>query len=427
MLKNKLKKLLIILSITSISTNILANEEKIGFMNNIKQLKEISDVMDIIQENFVGDKKIDKTILMQGALKGMIDSLEDPHSNYFSKKGMEDLEGKMKGEYSGVGMIIRKGANEPVTVELLIEGSPAFNAGIRPNDKILYIEDKSTYDIELEEASRLLKGKSGTKVKLKLYREADKKEREITLTRADIKLENVRSKMLDGNVGYIKLTQFAEDVDLEVKRELEKLLSQGMEGLILDLRNNPGGIIGQAIKISSMFIEEGVIVSERPKKGKEIFSYREGKYYGDFPLVILINEGSASASEIVSGAIRDYKRGLLIGEKSFGKGSVQVVLPLPDEDGIKLTIAKYYTPKGENIHGKGIKPDIVVEEDEDYLFYDGFITNVNDKDQEASKEKLLTSVVGKEKAEKLIKKEDKQLKTAEAAVISMIKERKNKK
>ncbi|MCI6152992.1 MAG: S41 family peptidase [Fusobacterium perfoetens] len=427
MLKNKLKKLLIILSITSISTNILANEEKIGFMNNIKQLKEISDVMDIIQENFVGDKKIDKTILMQGALKGMIDSLEDPHSNYFSKKGMEDLEGKMKGEYSGVGMIIRKGANEPVTVELLIEGSPAFNAGIRPNDKILYIEDKSTYDIELEEASRLLKGKSGTKVKLKLYRESEKKEREITLTRADIKLENVRSKMLDGNVGYIKLTQFAEDVDLEVKRELEKLLSQGMEGLILDLRNNPGGIIGQAIKISSMFIEEGVIVSERPKKGKEIFSYREGKYYGDFPLVILINEGSASASEIVSGAIRDYKRGLLIGEKSFGKGSVQVVLPLPDEDGIKLTIAKYYTPKGENIHGKGINPDIVVEEDEDYLFYDGFITNVNDKDQEASKEKLLTSVVGKEKAEKLIKKEDKQLKTAEAAVISMIKERKNKK
>lgn len=427
MLKNKLKKLLVIISVVSISTNILANEEKIGFMNNIKQLKEISDVMDIIQENFVGDKKIDKTTLMQGALKGMIDSLEDPHSNYFSKKGMEDLEGKMKGEYSGVGMIIRKGANEPVTVELLIEGSPAFNAGIRPNDKILYIEDKSTYDIELEEASRLLKGKSGTKVKLKLYRESEKKEREITLTRADIKLENVRSKMLDGNVGYIKLTQFAEDVDLEVKRELEKLLSQGMEGLILDLRNNPGGIIGQAIKISSMFIEEGVIVSERPKKGKEIFSYREGKYYGDFPLVILINEGSASASEIVSGAIRDYKRGLLIGEKSFGKGSVQVVLPLPDEDGIKLTIAKYYTPKGENIHGKGINPDIVVEEDEDYLFYDGFITNVNDKDQEASKEKLLTSVVGKEKAEKLIKKEDKQLKTAEAAVISMIKERKNKK
>lgn len=427
MLKNKLKKLLVIISVVSISTNILANEEKIGFMNNIKQLKEISDVMDIIQENFVGDKKIDKTTLMQGALKGMIDSLEDPHSNYFSKKGMEDLEGKMKGEYSGVGMIIRKGANEPVTVELLIEGSPAFNAGIRPNDKILYIEDKSTYDIELEEASRLLKGKSGTKVKLKLYRESEKKEREITLTRADIKLENVRSKMLDGNVGYIKLTQFAEDVDLEVKRELEKLLSQGMEGLILDLRNNPGGIIGQAIKISSMFIEEGVIVSERPKKGKEIFSYREGKYYGDFPLVILINEGSASASEIVSGAIRDYKRGLLIGEKSFGKGSVQVVLPLPDEDGIKLTIAKYYTPKGENIHGKGINPDIVVEEDEDYLFYDGFITNVNDKDQEASKEKLLTSVVGKEKVEKLIKKEDKQLKTAEAAVISMIKERKNKK
>lgn len=404
-----------------------AEEEKTGFMSNIKQLKEISDVMDIIQENFVGDKKLDKTILMQGALKGMIETLEDPHSNYFSKKGMEDLEGQMKGEYSGVGMIIRKGANEPVTVELLIEGAPAFNAGIRPNDKVLYIDGKSTYDIELEEASRLLKGETGTEVKLKIYRESEKKDRDIVLKRADIKLENVRSKMLDGNIGYIKLTQFAENVDKEVGRELDKLISQGMEGLILDLRNNPGGIIGQAVSISSMFIKEGVIVSERPKKGEEVFSYREGKYYGDFPLVILINEGSASASEIVSGAIRDYKRGTLIGEKSYGKGSVQVLLPLPDQDGVKLTIAKYYTPKGENIHGKGIKPDILVEEEDDYLFYDGFVTNVDDKAQEASKEKILTSIVGEKEAKKLIKKEDKQLKTAEAAIISMIKERKNKK
>ncbi len=427
MFRKDVKKVGMLLALTLFSATVSAKEEKTGFMNNIKQLKEISDVMDVIQENFVGDKKLDKTILMQGALKGMIETLDDPHSNYFSQKGMEDLEGQMKGEYSGVGMIIRKGSNEPVTVELLIEGAPAFNAGIRPNDKILYIDGKSTYDIELEEASRLLKGKTGTEVKLKIYRESEKKDREIVLKRADIKLENVRSKMLDNKVGYIKLTQFAENVDKEVARELEKLLNQGMEGLILDLRNNPGGIIGQAVSISSMFIKEGVIVSERPKKGEEVFSYREGKYYGDFPLVVLINEGSASASEIVSGAIRDYKRGLLIGEKSFGKGSVQVLIPLPDKDGVKLTIAKYYTPKGENIHGIGIKPDILVEEKDDYLFYDGFVTNIDDKAQEASKEKLLTSIVGEKEAKKLIKKEDKQLKTAEAAIISMIQERKNKK
>ena len=368
--------------------------------------------MEIIQENLVGDKKLDKTILMQGALKGMIETLEDPHSNYFSKKGMEDLEGQMKGEYSGVGMIIRKGANEPVTVELLIEGAPAFNAGIRPNDKVLYIDGKSTYDIELEEASRLLKGDAGTEVKLKIYRESEKKDRDIVLKRADIKLENVRSKMGGGNIGYIKLTQFAENVDKEVGRELDKLISQGMEGLILDLRNNPGGIIGQAVSISSMFIKEGVIVSERPKKGEEVFSYREGKYYGDFPLVVLINGGSASASEIVSGAFKDNKRGILVGEKTFGKGSVQTLIPLPDGDGMKLTIAKYYTPSGICIHGIGIEPDVKVVEKEGYLLFDSMVTNIDENESKENKKELIKEIKGEEAAKEFENHKDIQLDTA---------------
>ncbi|MDP0493680.1 MAG: S41 family peptidase [Fusobacterium sp. JB021] len=422
----KLKKLLVVLIMGLITVNISA-KEKTGFMSNVKQLKEISDIMDIITENFVGEKKINKTILMQGALKGMIESLEDPHSNYFSKDGMEDLEDKISGEYTGVGMIIRKHSNEPVTVELLIEGTPAFKAGIRPNDKIIKIDNESTYNMELEDASKKLKGKVGTSVKLLIYREKEKKEKEVILKRANIKLENVRSKMLSNKVGYIKLTQFGADVDLQVSKSLEKLQNQGMQGLIFDLRNNPGGRIDQAIKIGSMFIEKGIIVSERPKKGKEIFSEREGKYYGDFPLIILINEGSASASEIVSGAVRDYKRGVLLGEKSYGKGSVQVLMPLPDGDGIKLTIAKYYTPKGENINGKGIEPDIKVEEEDDFLFYDGIITNINEKSQEKSKEKLLKDAVGEKEAKDLISKEDKQLKAAEKEILKMIKNYKNKK
>jgi len=422
----KLKKLLVVLIMGLITVNISA-KEKTGFMSNVKQLKEISDIMDIITENFVGEKKIDKTILMQGALKGMIESLEDPHSNYFSKDGMEDLEDKISGEYTGVGMIIRKHSNEPVTVELLIEGTPAFKAGIRPNDKIIKIDSESTYNMELEDASKKLKGKVGTSVKLLIYREKEKKEKEVILKRANIKLENVRSKMLPNKVGYIKLTQFSADVDLQVSKSLEKLQNQGMQGLIFDLRNNPGGRIDQAIKIGSMFIKKGIIVSERPKKGKEIFSEREGKYYGDFPLIILINEGSASASEIVSGAVRDYKRGVLLGEKSYGKGSVQVLMPLPDGDGIKLTIAKYYTPKGENINGKGIEPDIKVEEEDDFLFYDGIITNINEKSQEKSKEKLLKDAVGEKEAKDLISKEDKQLKAAEKEILKMIKNYKNKK
>lgn len=419
-MKKRLKKIVVSLLIVLVTTNAFANE-KTGFMNNIKNLKEISDIMDIIQENFVGDKKINKTLLMQGAIKGMIESLEDPHSNYFSKDGMADLEEKINGEYSGIGAIIKKFPNEPVTVELLIEGTPSFKAGVRPNDKILEIDGKSTYNMEVEEASKLLRGKAGTTLTIKIYRESEKKDKEIKLVRENIKLENVRSKMLDNKIGYIKLTQFAADVDIQIKERLEKLLKEGMQGLIFDLRNNPGGRIDQAIKIGSMFIEKGVIVSERPKNEKEKISYREGKYYGDFPLIILINEGSASASEIVSGAVRDHKRGKLLGEKSYGKGSVQVLLPLPDEDGLKLTIAKYYTPNGENIHGKGIKPDIVVEEKDDYLFYDGLITNVDEKEQEKSKEKLLKKALGEKKADTLIKKEDKQLKAAEKEILKMIK------
>lgn len=422
----KFKKLVIVLVMTLLTVNISA-KEKTGFMSNIKQLKEISDIMDIVQENFVGDKEIDKEILMQGALRGMIESLEDAHSNYFSKDGMEDLENQINGEYTGVGMIIRKYSNEPVTVELLIEGTPAFKAGIRPNDKIMKIDGESTYNMELEDASKKLKGKVGTNVKLMIYREKEKKEKEVVLKRANIKLENVKSKMLNNKIGYIKLTQFGTDVDLQVAKSLEKLQKSGMEGLIFDLRNNPGGKIDQAIKIGSMFIEKGVIVSERPKKGKEMFSEREGKYYGDFPLIILINEGSASASEIVSGAVRDYKRGILLGEKSYGKGSVQVLMPLPDGDGIKLTIAKYYTPNGENINGIGIEPDIKVEEKDDYLFYDGLITNINEKSQEKSKEKLLKSSVGEKEAKDLISREDKQLKAAEKQMLKMVKDYKNKK
>lgn len=422
----KFKKLVIILFMTLLTINVSA-KEKTGFMSNIKQLKEISDVMDLVKENFVGEKKIDKKILMQGALRGMIESLEDSHSNYFSKDGMEDLENQINGEYTGVGMIIRKYSNEPVTVELLIEGTPAFKAGIRPNDKIMKIDNESTYNMQLEDASKKLKGKAGTKVKLLIYREKEKKEKEVVLKRANIKLENVKSKMLNNKIGYIKLTQFGTDVDLQISKRLEKLQNSGMEGLIFDLRNNPGGKIDQAIKIGSMFIKKGIIVSERPKKGKEIFSEREGKYYGDFPLIILINEGSASASEIVSGAVRDYKRGILLGEKSYGKGSVQVLIPLPDGDGIKVTIAKYYTPNGENINGKGIEPDIKVEEKDDYLFYDGLITNINEKSQEKSKEKLLKNAVGEKEAKDLIARKDKQLKAAEKQMLKMVKDYKNKK
>ena len=187
------------------------------------------------------------------------------------------------------------------------------------------------------------------------------------------------------------------------------MIKKGAKGIIFDLRSNPGGSLGQAVKISSMFIPEGKIVSTKGKTGEEEIAYREGKYFGNFPLIVLINEGSASASEIVSGAIKDYKRGILIGEKSFGKGSVQTLLPLPDGDGIKLTIAKYYTPSGVSIHGKGINPDILVEEKDDFLFFDGFVTNVNEAETKESRNKIIKEVKGEEEAKKIISKGDIQL------------------
>ena len=233
-------------------------------------------------------------LFRSGALKGMMETLGDPHSNYFSKEGMEDFEESIKGEYTGVGMIIRKSPSEPVMVELLIEGTPAFRAGIRPKDKLISIDGKQTYNMEISEASKILKGKAGTKVTVEIYKENKKKIEKIELTRETIKLESVSSKMLEDKIGYIKLTQFGEDVYSQMAKSLEKLQKDGMKGLILDLRNNPGGRIDEAIKIGSMFINKGVIVSEKEKSGKETINKRVGKYYGDFPLVILINEGSRS-------------------------------------------------------------------------------------------------------------------------------------
>lgn len=347
-----------------------ASEESTGFLSNIRQLKELSDIMDVINQNYVGDKEVDRKSLMQGALKGMIESLGDPHSNYFTKEQLENFQEDIKGKYVGVGMVVQKRVNEPLVVVSPIEDGPGYKAGMKPKDKIIAIDGVSTYNLTSEEAVEKLKGKENTKVKVTVVRDGIKDPKEVEITRAVVELKYVKSKMVDdkNKIGYLRLTQFGENVYPDVAKALEGLQKQGMKALIFDLRSNPGGALDQAIKISSMFLKEGKVVSVKSKDGEEQISNREGKYYGDFPLVILINEGSASASEIVSGAIKDNKRGILVGEKSFGKGSVQTLVTLPDGDGIKLTIAKYYTPSGVCIHGVGIEPDVKVEEKMDICY-----------------------------------------------------------
>ncbi|MGL5123442.1 MAG: S41 family peptidase [Fusobacteriaceae bacterium] len=408
------KKSLILLSVVLIfSTNCFSEEEKNnGFLGNIRELKEISDVMDILSTNYVGDKTIDRKVMLQGALKGIIESLGDPHSNYFTEDNLKDFTEDIKGKYPGVGMIIQKKPSDVLLVVSPIEDTPAYRAGIKPRDKILSIDGISTLTLTSEESAKKLKGKPGTKVKLNIYRETLKETKEVVLTRELIKLKYVKSKILANKIGYLRLTQFGENVYPDLAKELKSLQKKGMKALIFDLRNNPGGALDQAVKIGSMFIEEGKIVSTKGKSKPEETALREGKYFGDFPLVILINGGSASASEIVAGAVKDYKRGTLIGEKSFGKGSVQTLITLPDGDGIKLTIAKYYTPNNISIHGIGIEPDIKVEEKENYMLFDGFVTNINEEAQKENKAEIIKEVIGKKEAKEFEEKIDIQLEKA---------------
>lgn len=389
-------------------------KDRVGFLTNLKELKEISDIMDIVNENYVdtGDHPISRKTMMQGAIKGLVESLEDPHSSYFTKQELASFEEDVRGKYVGVGMVVQKKANEPLIVVSPIEDGPAAKIGIRPRDKVVSIGGESTYNLTTEECVKKLKGKEGTSVAIQVLRDGNNKLMDFSLKRQTIKLKYVKHRMLDKRIGYLRLTQFGENIYPDFRAALEDLQKQGMQALILDLRNNPGGALDQAIKVASMFIKDGKIVSVKGKDGKEKVSQREGKYYGDFPMTILVNGGSASASEIVAGAIKDTKRGMLVGEKTFGKGSVQTLLPLPDGDGIKITIAKYYTPNGISIHGKGIEPDVPVEDKEYYLLYDGSITNVNEKENKESKKDLIKEVKGEKEAKKVDTHKDIQLNVA---------------
>lgn len=423
----KNKVIVLLFSMIIFSNCFSANEDKSGFLSNIRELKELSDIMDILNENYVGEKKIDKKILLQGAVKGMLESLDDPHSNYFTKAELESFKEDLKGTYVGVGMVVQKRVNEPLTVVSPIEDGPAFKVGVKPKDKIVAIDGEATYKLTSEESVKKLKGEPNTKVKVTVYRESTKETKDIEIERAVVELKYVKHRMLDDKIGYLRLTQFGENVYPDVKKAMEDLQKNNMKALVFDLRSNPGGALDQAIKISSMFLKEGRVVSVKSKEGAEQISNREGKYYGNFPLVILINGGSASASEIVSGAIKDNKRGILVGEKSFGKGSVQTLIPLPDGDGMKLTIAKYYTPSGISIHGKGIEPDVVVEEKEGYMLFDSMVTNIDETETKENKKEIIKEIKGEEAAEKYAQHKDVQLDTAVGILKGLLLNKENSK
>ena len=313
-----------------------------------------------IKENYYQD--VSDVDFMSEMLKGMFRALDDPYSVYFTPKEYKDYNDSARGEYDGIGVVVSPGEDGYITVVSPFKGSPGFEAGLKPNDKILQVDGIEYSSEELEEAVSNIRGPAGTKVTLTVRRELETFDVEVE--RRKIILEAVHSEVLDNNIGYIQMTSFDQDVAAELEEHLKTLEEQNIEGLILDLRYNGGGYLNQCLKVTDMLIGEGIIVKTKDKEGNVDIDYSDADKI-DYPLIIIVNEGSASASEILTGAVKDNDEGTIIGTTTFGKGLVQTMLPLFafDESGFKLTIEQYFTPDDYYINEIGIEPDVFIEDD----------------------------------------------------------------
>jgi carboxyl-terminal processing protease len=325
-----------------------------------EELKTFTEVLADIQKHYVEEVKTKD--LVYGAIRGMLATL-DPHSAFMPPEVYKEVQVETKGEFGGVGIQIGIKDNR-LTVIAPIDGTPAERAGIKAGDFILKVNEESTKDMTLVDAVQKMRGAKGTKVTLTIQREGAAEPMVFALTREIIKIESVRSKMLDGNIGYLRVTQFQDQTAKDVSANLRKLREQKMQSLVLDLRNNPGGLLTSAVEVSEQFVGPNrliVYIKTREGRKDDYVSHSKEQQPDDYPIIVLVNEGSASASEIVAGALQDWGRAVVVGVQTFGKGSVQTILPLGDGSGLRLTTAKYYTPKGRSIHGVGIAPDILVK------------------------------------------------------------------
>jgi carboxyl-terminal processing protease len=324
-----------------------------------EELKVFSDVIELIEREYVDE--VDTKELIQKAIQGMVHSL-DPHSSLLPVEAFEDLQIDTKGKFTGIGIHITM-QDGFVTVISPIEDTPAYKAGIKARDKIIKVDDKPAK--ELREAVNMMRGPKGSKVKVTILREGVKKPLDFELIRDVIPIQSVKSINLKPGYGFIRLSNFTGTTTVELQEALEKLENAKvpLRGLVLDLRNNGGGLLNQSIKVADLFLDEGKILSikGRNEKNTKVFNASSSGEERNYPMVVLINGGSASASEIVAGALKDHKRALILGTTSFGKGSVQTVETLRDGSGLKLTIARYYTPNGHSIQAKGIDPDIYLK------------------------------------------------------------------
>lgn len=317
---------------------------------------KLYEVRDVINSQYYQD--IDQDALVEGAIKGMVNSVGDPYTVFFNAEEYEDFNDDGQGNYVGIGVIV--GIKEDrIVVITPFEGSPAFKAGLRSGDFITKVEGVEYKGTDLDKAVSVIKGEEGQPVTITIMR--DGIEEDVTIVRASITMVNVESEMLEGDIAHVTMLQFSNDTAKQVREAMEDLKSQGAKGYILDLRGNPGGFLDEAVDVASLFVEKDKTVLYTLDKYDQKKEYRSkgGDFIGE-PLVVLIDEGSASASEVVSGALKDYGAATLVGQKSFGKGIVQMVFEVGDNEGVKVTVSSYYSPNGINIHGEGIVPDVEV-------------------------------------------------------------------
>ena len=407
-----MKRLLLASALTLvISQSIFANEEVVPEQSRFESLSKLTKVIGTVEKYYVDDIKLQE--IVDKALKGLMQEL-DAHSSYLDKKASKEMSVQTQGEFGGLGITVgmRDGA---LTVISPIDDTPAFKAGIKPLDIILKIDNTSSINMTLDEAVTLMRGNPQTDITLTVVRKGEVKPLEIKMKRDIIKIQSVFAKTIENtDLLYLRVSSF----DAKVTEDLEKaiLANKNIKGYILDLRNNPGGLLSQAIGAVNLFVDKGIIVSQKGKNpdDEEKFEASASKTKTKLPLVVLVNEGSASASEIVSGSLQDHKRAVIVGEKTFGKGSVQAVLPIENDrsENIKLTIAKYYLPSGRTIQATGVTPDVIVnsgkvtQDDEDKF-------KIKEADLKKHLEGELEKVGNKKKEEKVIVDENKKVITGE--------------
>lgn len=327
-----------------------------------RQLNLFGDVFERVRADYVED--VSDENLIEAAINGMLTSL-DPHSSYLSPKNFRDMQVQTRGEFGGLGIEVTM-ENGYVKVVSPIDDTPAFRAGLKTNDLITHLDGEQVQGLTLSQAVEKMRGKVGSDLKLTIRREG-REAFDVTVTRAVIKIRSVRSRMEGDDIGYVRITSFSEQTAEGVERAIKRFKENSknkLKGIVLDLRNNPGGLLDQSVKVSDAFLNQGEIVSTRSRRADEgqRFNAKPGDVADGMPIVVLMNGGSASASEIVAGALQDHRRGIIMGTRSFGKGSVQTIIPLSGHGAIRLTTARYYTPSGRSIQAKGIDPDIIVEQ-----------------------------------------------------------------